>query len=91
MADYDLPKQARQIVDLIRHGHLSQLLLSHDRLAYTVPDPEVAAKTSAAWVAEHEGFTTVTTDFIDVLREFGVTDTEMDAMLIDNPRRALAF
>jgi predicted metal-dependent phosphotriesterase family hydrolase len=91
MTDYDLPKQARQIVDLIRGGYLAQLLVGHDRIAYSVPVPEAANKTTDAWVPEHEGFTTVTTSFIDVLRRSGVGDSDINAMLVDNPRRALAF
>lgn len=91
MPDYDLPKQARQIADLIERGHLAQLLLSHDRLAYVVPDPEAAVKTADAWVPDRAGFTTITTDFVQVLRHFGVTDLQIEAMLVNNPRRALAF
>lgn len=91
MTDYELPKQARQIADLIQRGHVGQLLLGHDQIAYVVPDPEAAQKTADAWVPEHVGFSTVTTDFVEVLRRFGVADSDVQTMLIENPRRALAF
>jgi phosphotriesterase-related protein len=91
LAEYDLPKQARQVADLVRGGHLAQLLLSHDRLAYSAPDPEAAQKSTEAWVAEHAGFSTVTTSFLDQLHDLGVGDAEINTMLVENPRRALAF
>lgn len=91
LQEYDLPKQARQVADLVRGGYLAQLLLSHDQIAYSVPDPQAAEKTTEAWVAEHAGFTTVTTGFLEHLRELGVDEAEINAMLVENPRRALAF
>jgi phosphotriesterase-related protein len=88
---YDLPKQARQVAELIRAGHLPQLLLSHDQLAYAVPDAEAEQKSAASWIPEHAGFSTVTGSFLDHLRDLGVGESEIKAMLVDNPRRALAF
>jgi phosphotriesterase-related protein len=91
LPEYDLPKQARQVADLVRGGYLAQLLLSHDQIAYSVPDAEAAQKSADEWVPEHAGFSTVTTRFIDELHEVGVGESEVNAMLVDNPRRALAF
>ncbi len=91
MKDYELPKQARQVVDLIARGHLDQVLLGHDRLACLVPDPEVAPKSADLWRDDDEGFATVTTEFARVLKEYGVSDSQLGAMLVENPRRALAF
>jgi predicted metal-dependent phosphotriesterase family hydrolase len=91
LPEYGLPKQARQVADLVRAGYLGQLLLSHDQLAYSVPNAEAAQKSTDAWVPERAGFSTVTTSFIDQLHEAGVGDSEIDAMLVHNPRRALAF
>ena len=91
LAGYDLAKQARQIADLVERGYVAQLLLSHDQLAYSVPDPEAATKTTGSWVAEDAGFTSVSTGLIDGLHDLGVGDAEINAMLVENPRRALAF
>jgi predicted metal-dependent phosphotriesterase family hydrolase len=91
MSGYDLPKQARQVADLIARGHLSQLLLGHDRGAGLVPDPEAIPKTADLWSCDDEGFATVTTDFVRVLKEYNIAEDQINAMLVGNPRRALAF
>ena len=73
-------QRARTVLALIRAGHLSQLLLSHD----------ICTLADLKWYGG-KGFDYVLVVFVPLLRSLGVTDEEIHALLVDNPRRALAF
>jgi phosphotriesterase-related protein len=73
-------QRARTVAQLIRHGHLDQLLLSMD----------ICMKSRLHWYGG-TGYDHLQNVFVPLLREAGVTQAEIETMLIDNPRRVLAF
>lgn len=68
------------IMDLIDHGHLSQILVSHDvcfkhhRRAY------------GGWGYDH-----LLRDVVPVMRLKGMTEEQIQTIMVDNPRRLLTF
>ncbi len=77
------------IVELVRRGYTDQLVLSHDascRIDWFGSDaPELIAQLMPNWHYEH-----ISNDVLPALREKGVTDAQIDTMLIDVPRRYFA-
>lgn len=73
-------ERAASIAQLIKEGYLSQLLLSHDVWL------KVCTKKYGGW-----GYDNILTYGVRYLNEAGVTDEQIKTMLVDNPKRALAF
>jgi phosphotriesterase-related protein len=61
-------------------GHLDRVLVSHDAGWYRVGEPNGG---------EFRAFDTLFTAFVPALKAAGLTQAEIDRLLIDNPRRAL--
>lgn len=89
--DYDIDKQARQIALLFEAGFTDRVLVSHDRAPYHVPDFENPAKDETSWEELPADLTTVTTNLLVSLRRIGASSDEIRKILVDNPRRVLAF
>ncbi len=89
--DYGIEKQARQVVSLIEAGFVKQVLLSHDHAPYYYPEFAAREKTAEDWKALDPDYTTVTTELTAALVELGVSRSEIRTMLVENPRRVLAF
>lgn len=88
---YEVDKQARQIVKLIEAGFVEQVLLSHDHAPYYCPNYAAPEKTANDWKALDPDYTTVTTKLVASLRKLGVSKVEIRTILLQNPRRVLAF
>jgi predicted metal-dependent phosphotriesterase family hydrolase len=73
-------RRAQNVIELIESGFRSQLLLSMD--IATLNDLQSYGG---------KGFDYLLLKFIPLLRELGATDEDVQALLIDNPQRALAF
>ncbi|MBI3977423.1 MAG: phosphotriesterase-related protein [Chloroflexi bacterium] len=73
-------QRARTVAQLIREGYLSQILLSQD----------VCFKRLLHWFGGG-GYDRLLTGFLPLLMAEGVTKQEIHTMLVENPRRALAF
>jgi phosphotriesterase-related protein len=76
---YDIQKRADFVLALVEAGHLGQILLSHD----------VCIRGHLRAMGG-TGYTYVPTGFADELRDRGLTDQDIDTLLVENPRRALA-
>lgn len=74
------PEVARTIVDLIKAGFVRQLLLSHD----------ICTKTSLKSYGG-TGYAFILERFVPYLKRQGVTDEQIQTLLVDNPRRLLTF
>ena len=78
------PKSVDRHVALVlamrKAGHLGRVLVSHDAGWYRVGEPNGG---------EFRPFDTLFTAFVPALKAAGVTQAEIDQLLIDNPRRAL--
>jgi phosphotriesterase-related protein len=80
---FDMPndgERMRQILGLIEHGHLAQILMSHD-IAYK--------HCLTRWGGF--GYHHLLINVIPRLRAKGADDKTIQTLLIDNPRRAFAY
>jgi predicted metal-dependent phosphotriesterase family hydrolase len=73
-------QRADSIVELIRRGHRGRILLSTD-----------VGKRGALRSYGGQGYDLVITGFIPLLLERGLTQEDVDALTIDNPRRLFTF
>jgi phosphotriesterase-related protein len=71
------------VAEMIRRGYVDQLVLSHDAACYMDwVDPNVLPFVLPKWHYRH-----IHEDVLPALREHGVTDEQINRMLVDNPRR----
>lgn len=75
------------VVQLIERGWVDQLLLAHDAACYVdwFGDWDLMMQLAPNWNFDH-----IPNDVLPALRDRGVTEQQIDAMLVDNPRRLLA-
>lgn len=73
-------QRVRNVVELVRAGHLDQVLLSMD----------VCANSQMHWGGGN-GYDYLLRTFVPMLREQGLTESEFRTILVDNPRRVLSF
>lgn len=71
--------RARTVAQLVALGYVDQVLLSHD----------VCFKRLLHWFGGN-GYDHLPVTFVPMLRAAGVSDADVQRMLVDNPRRALA-
>ena len=78
------------VLELLRRGHAERMLLSQD---YTVAldwyPPEFEEQAVAAGLVKDWSMTLLFEQVIPTLREDGMTDEQLETMLVDNPRRWL--
>lgn len=79
LTEYDLVRQASQVVRLRDAGHLDKVLLSHD----------VCLRTHLS-ISGGPGFELISKDFLPRLLRVGLTEDEIRMVTHDNPARALA-
>lgn len=75
-------KRIRTVVELVRRGYATRLVLSHDASCHSHNFPD-------AYRAEHLpnwNYTHISRDVIPALLEAGVSQRDIDTMLVDNPR-----
>jgi phosphotriesterase-related protein len=76
-------KRVETVVALCRLGFAGNMVLSHDTNCYmdTIP-PALKAERMPKWHFQH-----ITRDILPALRAAGVTEEQIRAMTVDNPRR----
>jgi phosphotriesterase-related protein len=89
--NYGVDKQARQIARLVEAGYVKQLLVSHDRVPFFLPNYAMQDKRGEDWQGSEADFTVVTARLVRSLRNLGVSAAEVRTILVENPRRVLAF
>ena len=71
------------VVKMCEKGHADKMVLSHDTSCYIDWVPEEAMATAAPnWV-----FTHISDDVIPALKKKGVTDDQINQMMVENPRK----
>ena len=70
------------VLSMKRAGHLRRVLISQDAGWYHVGEPQGG---------EFRGYETLFTEFLPALHKAGVTEVEIDTLVIRNPRHALAL
>lgn len=79
----DLPndhQRVNEIIQLIEQGHLNQILISHD----------ICSKVRLKSYGGH-GYDHILRNVVPMMRDKGISEEQIDTMLIDNPRRLLTF
>jgi phosphotriesterase-related protein len=82
--DMYLPFEQRveMVAELIRRGYGEKLMLAHDASCYfDWVEPSVLD------MAPNWNFLHISKDVLPALRELGVTEDQIDMLLVDNPRR----
>ncbi|HZB30012.1 MAG TPA: phosphotriesterase-related protein [Streptosporangiaceae bacterium] len=77
--------RVRTVAALCARGYADRMVLSHDAGCYFDwfgPEPEVLAAAAPNWNFRH-----ISDDVLPALREQGVTDAQLDQMLVENPKR----
>ena len=78
-------ERVKVIAELCERGYADRMVLSHDASCYLDWIPgEIPPSTMPHWHYLH-----ISKDVLPMLREAGVTDGQIDTMLIDTPRRFL--
>jgi phosphotriesterase-related protein len=85
--DHFLPTVERVAVvaELCRRGYADRMVLSHDASCYLDWIPGEVPPAGM----EHWNYLHISNDVLPALREAGVTEAQIDTMLVDNPRRFL--
>ncbi|MBI3863648.1 MAG: hypothetical protein HY290_17295 [Planctomycetia bacterium] len=89
--EYGIEKQARQIVRLLEAGYVKQVLVSHDHAPFYCPEFAAETKRPEDWKALEPDYTTVTTKLVESLAKMSVSKSDLRTILVENPRRVLAF
>jgi phosphotriesterase-related protein len=90
-AAYPVDKMARLIKSLVDAGHTNRLLVGHDHVPFVYrgyADPE---KPVTGWQQNKADFSIATTQLTAALDNAGVPANVVRAILVENPRRVLAF
>jgi phosphotriesterase-related protein len=90
-AEYGIEKQARQIARLVEAGHVRQVLVSHDHAPFYCANFAAEMKQPEDWKATAPDYTTVTTKLAEALKGMAVSPADLRTILVENPRRVLAF
>jgi phosphotriesterase-related protein len=80
IAPKSVDRHVALVLALRKAGHVGRVLVSHDAGWYRVGEPGGG---------EFRPFDTLFTAFVPALKAAGVSQAEIDQLLIDNPRRAL--
>lgn len=95
-------RRADHVASLVGEGYTDRICLSQDHSClqtaprlpvYVSPERRegmAAAKADMEWQMSGRPYTYILSDFVPRLRERGVTQSDVDRMFIDNPRRLLA-
>jgi phosphotriesterase-related protein len=79
----DLDARVAIVVELARRGYAERMVLSHDAACYIDwVDQQLAPLVLPDWHYLH-----IENDVLPALRERGVTEEQIDQMLVENPRR----
>ena len=79
-----MEQRVATIAEMVKRGYADQLTLSHDCCAWSDFFPEVADYRAAM---PHHNYLHIHQDVIPALLEAGVSQSDIDRMFIDNPRR----
>ena len=75
------------IVALAEQGYADRMVLAHDASCYIDYFPGKDAEAAKEAFSPNWNFRHISQDVLPMLRERGVTDEQLQTMLVDNPRR----
>lgn len=79
--------RVRVVAELCERGYAERMVLSHDASCYLDWIPGELPPAGM----EHWNYLHISRDVLPALRHLGVTEAQIDTMLIDNPRRFLTY
>ena len=88
---YGNKKIARQVKALVDSGHVKQVFFSHDNGPYFNNDYAGTKGSDSDWKITQSDYTVVTTGLVKAMKTQGISDSDIQTMLVSNPRRVLAF
>jgi predicted metal-dependent phosphotriesterase family hydrolase len=84
--------RAEYIRPLLDAGYEEQLLLSHDTVPYFYRTFWQEEKREADWwLFKEDSWTLILSEVVPKLNEVGITNRVVSKILIDNPKKVLAF
>jgi phosphotriesterase-related protein len=78
------PKAEDCIIELVKKGYTNRILVSHDAIGVWLGRPFAPQAWAANWYPTY-----IHKKLIPKMKEAGVTDEQINTMLVDNPRRLL--
>lgn len=82
----DFERRVKTVVDLIERGYCDRLVLSHDTSCHSSNFPsDYRTRNLPSWRFGH-----ISEDVLPALRAAGVTEEQIDTMLVDTPRAIFA-
>jgi phosphotriesterase-related protein len=79
-----MEQRVRTIAEMVKRGYVDQLTLSHDCCSWSDFFPRIEDYHAAM---PNHNYLHIHNDVIPALRDAGVTQTDLDKMFVDNPRR----
>ena len=90
--NYPVEDRADYIRPLMDSGYEDQILLSHDTVPYFYRTFwQEAKRESDWWLFKEDPWTLILSDVVPHLNEAGITNRAISKILIDNPKKVLAF
>jgi phosphotriesterase-related protein len=84
-------KRNATVTELLKRGYAERMFLSQDAVVgFDWFPPEAIEQMVAAGLAKNWTMTKIFEEVIPVLKEAGMTDEQLDTMLVENPKRWLA-
>jgi len=80
------PQRVAVVAELCQRGYADRMVLSHDASCYLDWIPGEVPPSGM----EHWNYLHISNDVLPALKQAGVTDAQINVMLVDNPRRFLA-
>ena len=88
---YPVDKIARQIKELVDAGFVQRVLIGHDHVPFVYRHFAQRQKPADGWEAREADFTVAPLKLTAELLAQGISQQQVDTMLVENPRRVLAF
>jgi phosphotriesterase-related protein len=86
-----IEKRNATVLELLKRGYADRMMLSQDfPVAFDWYSPEMMEQLSAAGAEKDWSWTLVFEQVIPALRDGGMTDEQLDQMMVKNPRRWLS-
>lgn len=88
---YAIDKIVRQVKVLVDRGHAERVLLGHDLVPFVYSRFSEQEKPVEGWKANEVDLTTIPVGLAGALQAAGLSAGQVRTLLVENPRRVLAF
>jgi len=88
---YDVEKMARLVQSLVKAGHTQRVLFGHDHVPYVYGRYADSEKPISGWNEREADYSIVNNQLVPALQRAGVSEKDANTIIVENPRRVLAF